>query len=133
MRSNVRTKKFIERKIVPGPVTLVANMNNKKSNDIHSTMGQRISELRNKKGISQQILADLIPCHKASVSRWENDESTPSMETISRIAEYFEVSEYYLMYGLSEQPDHILDMNGLTFYQMDIVRKLVEELRKGCR
>ena len=108
-------------------------MNNKKSNDIHSTMGQRIRELRNKKGISQQILADLIPCHKASVSRWENDESTPDADTIARIAEYFEVSKYYLMYGLSEQPDHILDMNGLTFRQMDLVRKLVEELRKGCR
>ena len=104
-----------------------------KNNDIHSTMGQRISELRNKKGISQQILADLIPCHKASISRWENDESTPSMETIFRIAEYFEVSEYYLMYGLSEQPDHILDMNGLTFRQMDAVRKLVELFREGCR
>ena len=103
------------------------------NNDIPSTMGQRIKALRNKKGISQQILAELIPCHKASISRWENDESTPSMETISRIAEYFEVSEYYLMFGSSEQPDHILDMNGLTFYQMDIVRKLVEELRKGCR
>lgn len=108
-------------------------MNKQKNNDIPSSIGQRIKALRNKNGISQQILADLIPCHKASVSRWESDESTPSMETISRIAEYFEVSEYYLMFGPSEQPGHILDMNGLTFYQMDIVRKLVEELRKGCR
>lgn len=37
------------------------------------------------------------------------------------------------MFGSSEQPDHILDMNGLTFYQMDLVRKMVEELRNGCR
>lgn len=112
---------------------MVTNMKNEKSNEIPSTMGQRIKALRNKKGVSQQTFADFIFCHKASVSRWENDESTPSAETISRIAEYFEVSEYYLMFGSSEQPDHILDMNGLTFYQMDLVRKMVEELRNGCR
>lgn len=96
-------------------------------------MGQRIRNLRNKKGMTQQIFADFVPCHKASVSRWENGESMPSTDTISRIAKYFEVSESYLMFGLSEQPDHTLDMNGLTFYQMDLVRKLVEELRNGCR
>lgn len=117
----------------PGPVTVVTNMKNEKSNEIPSTMGQRIRDLRSKKGMTQQIFADFVPCHKASVSRWENDESMPSAETISRIADIFEVSEYYLMFGSSEQPDHILDMNGLTFYQMDLVRKMVEELRNGCR
>lgn len=112
---------------------MVTIMKKENCNEIPSTMGQRIRDLRNKKGVTQQIFADFIFCHKASVSRWENDESMPSAETISRIADYFEVSEYYLMFGSSEQPDHILDMNGLTFYQMDLVRKLVEELRNGCR
>ena len=108
-------------------------MKKENRNGIPSTMGQRIRDLRNKKGMTQQIFADFVPCHKASVSRWENDESMPSADTISRIAKYFEVSESYLMFGSSEQPDHTLDMNGLTFYQMDLVRKLVEELRNGCR
>nr|WP_302648782.1 helix-turn-helix transcriptional regulator [uncultured Dysosmobacter sp.] len=60
-------------------------MNKQKNNDIPSSIGQRIKALRNKNGISQQILADLIPCHKASVSRWESDESTVDRHCHRRI------------------------------------------------
>ena len=46
-----------------------------------STTGKRIKDLRKKRGLSQQTLADFLKVDKSVVSRWEKDYRRPSQES----------------------------------------------------
>lgn len=51
-----------------------------------------IFELRNKAGLSQDELAEKVYVTRQAVSRWENDETTPSTETLKLLSKLFDVS-----------------------------------------
>ena len=59
-------------------------------NTIH--IGKKIRELRKKKGITQEALAEVLLVSPQAVSKWESGLTYPDMEMIPVIAGYFEVS-----------------------------------------
>jgi len=55
-------------------------------------IGNKIRELRKKKGITQEGLASVLSVSPQAVSKWESGLTYPDMEMIPVIAGYFEVS-----------------------------------------
>lgn len=55
-------------------------------------IGNKIRELRKKKGITQEMLASVLSVSPQAVSKWESGLTYPDMEMIPVIAGYFEVS-----------------------------------------
>lgn len=51
-----------------------------------------ILELRTKKGLSQEELAEKIYVTRQAVSRWETGETTPNTETLILLSKLFDVS-----------------------------------------
>ena len=51
-----------------------------------------ILELRNKAGLSQEELAEKVYVTRQAVSRWENGETTPNIETLKLLSQLFDVS-----------------------------------------
>ena len=51
-----------------------------------------IRELRTKKGLSQDELAEKVFVTRQAVSRWENGETTPNTETLKLLSKLFDVS-----------------------------------------
>ena len=51
-----------------------------------------ILDLRTKKGLSQDELAEKVFVTRQAVSRWENGETTPNTETLKLLSELFNVS-----------------------------------------
>ena len=51
-----------------------------------------ILELRTKKGMSQEDLAEKVFVTRQAVSRWENGETTPNTETLKLLSKLFDVS-----------------------------------------
>lgn len=51
-----------------------------------------IFELRTKKGLSQEELAEKIYVTRQAVSRWETGETIPNTETLKLLSKFFEVS-----------------------------------------
>ena len=49
-------------------------------------------ELRTKKGLSQDELAEKVFVSRQAVSRWENGETTPNTETLKLLSKLFDVS-----------------------------------------
>lgn len=64
-------------------------------------LGQRIKELRQEKGVDQTEFAKWLGTSQTNVSRWENDKFEPDLETIVKIAQFFEVTTDYLL-GVTE-------------------------------
>ena len=52
-------------------------------------LGNNIKFLREKKGIEQQELADILNVPRSTLACWENNIRTPKLEQIMKIAEFF--------------------------------------------
>ncbi len=55
-------------------------------------LGKKLSELRRKKGISQEKLAEMLDVSRQAVTKWESGKSNPDTENLILIAEIFDVS-----------------------------------------
>ena len=51
-----------------------------------------IYDLRTKNGLSQEELAEKVFVTRQAVSRWENGETTPNVETLKLLSKFFDVS-----------------------------------------
>lgn len=51
-----------------------------------------ILELRTKKGLSQDELAEKVYVTRQAVSRWETGETVPNTETLKLLSRFFDVS-----------------------------------------
>ncbi len=63
-------------------------------------ISERILTLRKQKGISQEELANIIGVSRQSVSKWESEQSTPDIEKIILLSEFFGVTTDYILKGI---------------------------------
>ena len=61
------------------------------------TTGQKISELRKAKDITQDDLAERLGVSRQSVSRWESDAAFPETDTLIRLCDYLGCTVDYLL------------------------------------
>ena len=70
-------------------------------------IADRIQSLRKIKGLSQEQLADAIGVSRQAVSKWESEQSTPDLEKIVLLSEYFDVTTDYLLKGIEPVEDEV--------------------------
>lgn len=63
-------------------------------------IADRIQSLRKIKGVSQEELADKIGVSRQAVSKWESEQSTPDIEKVILLSDYFDVTTDYLLKGI---------------------------------
>lgn len=63
-------------------------------------IADRIQSLRKIKGVSQEELADKIGVTRQAVSKWESEQSTPDIEKVILLSDYFDVTTDYLLKGI---------------------------------
>ena len=56
------------------------------------TIGEKIAELRNAEGISQERLAEILSVSRQAVSKWEMDQALPGIDKILQLSDFFGVS-----------------------------------------
>ena len=70
-----------------------------------SVIGKNIKKNRSEKGMTQVQLAENLHVTRQAVSNWEQGKTQPDVETLSAIAEVFDVPVEELIYG-SESHTH---------------------------
>ena len=96
-------------------------------------VADRIQSLRKSKGISQEQLADDLGVSRQAVSKWESEQSTPDMDKIVLMSDYFEVTTDYILKGIEPVPvqlDHttvgdVLDKKVLTKENRARIKKII--------
>ena len=68
-------------------------------------IADRIQMLRKSCGISQEELADRIGVSRQAVSKWESEQSTPDIDKIILLSDYFNVTTDYLLKGIEPTDD----------------------------
>ena len=68
------------------------------------SVGDRISELRNEKNLSQNQLAKLMEVSRQAVSKWETGQSVPDSLNLIKLADILETDIEYLTTGRQVVP-----------------------------
>ncbi|MDY2900592.1 MAG: helix-turn-helix transcriptional regulator [Candidatus Borkfalkiaceae bacterium] len=68
---------------------------------MHNKLGKRLKELRVEKNLSQKALAEIIETNNSSVCDWECERTEPSLDTVIKLCEFFDVTADYLL-GISD-------------------------------
>lgn len=70
------------------------------------SFGERLRELREKNGLTQEELGEKINQKKANISKYETGRLQPSLETINLLAAIFNVTTDYLL-GRTDNPNDV--------------------------
>lgn len=92
------------------------------------TTGERLTELRNKLGLSQEQMADKLGVKRSTYAKWEKDINKPTRK-VNDIAAYFHVTTDYIL-GRTAQPAQPPatppSTPALTPQEQDLLRKYRE-------
>jgi transcriptional regulator with XRE-family HTH domain len=61
------------------------------------TVGAILKQLRVENGLKQEDLAKMLNVKRQTYSAWERDVSSPDIETISFLADFYKVNTAYLL------------------------------------
>lgn len=82
--------------------------------------GENLMRLRKQKGYSQEELAHILGVSRQSISKWENNSTTPELERIMKIAKLFNVSLDELINdekGINYVHDHRITHGSFIHYR----------------
>jgi len=92
--------------------------------------GDNLKEARTKKGVSQSQLAELMGIHPTHISRYERNQTVPSIDVVKKFADLLEVTTDMLVYGGENEKakSKITDNELLTMFSK--AQTLSDEDRK---
>ena len=67
------------------------------------TFGDNLKTARTQKSISQGQLAELMGIHPTHISRYERNQTIPSVDVVKKFADLLEVSADMLIYGSEDE------------------------------
>ena len=98
-------------------------------------MVKNLRKLRIQRGISQQLLADIIGTSQQSINKYENHSVEPDINTLIKIADYFCVTIDYLV-GRTPHTDSAekeLDMSRDELLLLRSYRSLTKNEKESIR
>ena len=92
------------------------------------TTGERLTALRNKLGMSQQQVADIIGVDRTSYAKYEKDVNKPTRK-LKELSDLFNVSTDYIM-GITDIPDKkAQDQPAPSYYHDPEVAQMANEIK----
>lgn len=83
-------------------------------------IGKRLRTLRDSLSLSQAKLAELLGITQSSLNRYENGQSTPSVDLLRKYADFFDVSMDYI-FARCDEPQ-----GKLYYYQPKVWKNATE-------
>lgn len=99
------------------------------------SIGERIVQLRNDKGVSQGQLAQILGVSRQAISKWENDQSSPDTLHLIKLADALDTEVEYLATGRKPVYEEAPIVVNMVHKVDKVVEKVVEKpmLRKIVR
>lgn len=91
-------------------------------------LSDNIKRLRKSFHLNQVELARELGVSKQCVSNWENDNIQPSIDMLTKLAKFFNVSCDCL---LDLQPGNVVSTDGLSEIEVAHIKLIIEDLRAG--
>lgn len=88
-----------------------------------------LTQLRKKKGLTQQDVAKQLYYMDKAISKWENEYTTPSLDALIQLAKFYNVSIDYLIADHSGNP--ILPEEENVYHGLSSYNKFIISLMSG--
>lgn len=82
----------------------------------------RLRELRTKRNLSQQQLADILKINRSTYARYELGETQPDLDLLAKIADFYEVTTDYIIRGKKKDSNTLPELTSKD--ERDIAKKL---------
>ncbi|MGN1423542.1 MAG: helix-turn-helix domain-containing protein [Oscillospiraceae bacterium] len=92
-----------------------------------ANFSERLKQLRQEAGLTQQQLADKIWMTKASICYYEQGDRIPSPDVLVKLAKVFHVSTDHLL-GIEEKTRY-LDVSGISDSDLLTLKRIVELMK----
>lgn len=93
------------------------------------TIGKRIVMFRKNKGLSQEMLGELVGVSRQTISKWESDVSTPELSKLIRLSDIFGVTLDVLTKGEEEEQQ----LSPSSMLEREVVEELLSTNRKRVK
>jgi transcriptional regulator with XRE-family HTH domain len=87
-------------------------------------IGKNIKRIREEKGLTQQSIADLIAMHRSNYSRVETGDRDLSIDAISKIAKYFNMTIDQLVNFEGDIPQEVTIEDKTLVEQVKLIQEL---------
>jgi len=91
-------------------------------------LGGKLKKLREKHNFTQKEIADRVNVHPKSISQYENDNLTPKLETLIKLAVIYNTSLDYLV-GIGKES--YLYLHEFTDTQRAFILQNIEGIKKN--
>jgi transcriptional regulator with XRE-family HTH domain len=95
------------------------------------TFGKRLTELRHRRGLTQNQVSELVGVHVTQVRKYEADRAQPTLEVIRKLALALDVTADELVFDPSERMPLVADKTLLR--QWEQIEALPEEDRLALK
>lgn len=95
-----------------------------------SDFATRLRELRKSNNVSQQKLSKYLNFGYTAIANYESGRNQPSLDTVKKIAQYFDVTVDYLI-GASDYPKRESDITDKESELLGIFRRINEEEKEA--
>lgn len=95
-----------------------------------SGLPERLKELRISNGLSQRSVAKCLDVSPSIISGYETGERTPSTENLLALSYLYHCTTDYLLGRETVAKSAMIDAERLTPKQIQLLRELVENMRK---
>ena len=89
--------------------------------------GERLKKLRIQKGLSQEELGKRLGVSKQTVSNWEIENVTPSLDMFENVVRLFDTTPNYL---LGYEVYAGLDVNGLDEKEVEHIAEIIADYKR---
>lgn len=92
-----------------------------------SSLGERLRNLREKRNLKQNEVANKLGISSVNLSRYEKDKRTPSRKIIYKLAKFYEVSPSYLLFGSDE--GYLNFLKDVTKEEAQLLEEYLRKIR----
>ena len=89
---------------------------------------EKLRTLRKQYGFSQREAASRLGISTSVISAYENGERTPSTENLLALSYLYKCSTDYLLGREADPPKAVLDTDGLSAKQIQLLSELIETM-----
>ena len=96
-------------------------------------IGSFLKELRRKKGITQEQLAERFRVSSRTVSRWENGNNMPDLDILIEMSDYYEIDLREILNGERKSEDMNQEMKETVLQAVDYTNTEAEKNNQRVR